>query len=245
MKLVVIGGVTGGMSCAARLRRLDPTAQIVVFERGENVSFSNCALPYYLGGVVRDSDDLILMTPASLKRQHDLDVRVRCEVTAINRDRKTVTVHDLAADTTFEEPYDRLMLAPGASPVMPRSIAGIDRPDVFSVRNVGDVVAIRQALETVEHVAVVGGGFIGIEVAENLVHAGKHVTLVEGMDQVLAPFDHDMVQILHKELVDNGVDLLLRSTVTAIDDEGVRVRRQDGERVVPADVTIMAIGVAP
>ena len=245
MKLVVIGGVTGGMSCAARLRRLDPTAQIVVFERGENVSFSNCALPYYLGGVVRDSDDLILMTPASLKRQHDLDVRVRCEVTAINRDRKTVTVHDLAADTTFEEPYDRLMLAPGASPVMPRSIAGIDRPDVFSVRNVGDVVAIRQALETVEHVAVVGGGFIGIEVAENLVHAGKHVTLVEGTDQVLAPFDHDMVQILHKELVDNGVDLLLRSTVTAIDDEGVRVRRQDGERVVPAGATIMAIGVAP
>ena len=245
MKLVVIGGVTGGMSCAARLRRLDPTAQIVVFERGENVSFSNCALPYYLGGVVRDSNDLILMTPASLKRQHDLDVRVRCEVTAINRDRKTVTVHDLAADTTFEEPYDRLMLAPGASPVMPRSIAGIDRPDVFSVRNVGDVVAIRQALETVEHVAVVGGGFIGIEVAENLVHAGKHVTLVEGMDQVLAPFDHDMVQILHKELVDNGVDLLLRSTVTAIDDEGVRVRRQDGERVVPAGATIMAIGVAP
>ena len=245
MKLVVIGGVTGGMSCAARLRRLDPTAQIVVFERGENVSFSNCALPYYLGGVVRDSNDLILMTPASLKRQHDLDVRVRCEVTAINRDRKTVTVHDLAADVTFEEPYDRLMLAPGASPVMPRSIAGIDRPDVFSVRNVGDVVAIRQALETVEHVAVVGGGFIGIEVAENLVHAGKHVTLVEGMDQVLAPFDHDMVQILHKELVDNGVDLLLRSTVTAIDDEGVRVRRQDGERVVPAGATIMAIGVAP
>ena len=245
MKLVVIGGVTGGMSCAARLRRLDPTAQIVVFERGENASFSNCALPYYLGGVVRDSDDLILMTPASLKRQHDLDVRVRCEVTAINRDRKTVTVHDLAADATFEEPYDRLMLAPGASPVMPRSIAGIDRPDVFSVRNVGDVVAIRQAIETVERVAVVGGGFIGIEVAENLVKAGKQVTLIEGMDQVLAPFDHDMVQILHKELVDNGVDLLLRSTVTAIDDEGVRVRRQDGERVVRAGATIMAIGVAP
>ena len=245
MKLVVIGGVTGGMSCAARLRRLDPTAQIVVFERGENVSFSNCALPYYLGGVVRDSDDLILMTPASLKRQHDLDVRVRCEVTAINRDRKTVTVHDLAADTTFEEPYDRLMLAPGASPIMPRSIAGIDRPDVFSVRNVGDVVAIRQRMESVDRVAVVGGGFIGIEVAENLVKAGKQVTLIEGMDQVLAPFDHDMVQILHKELVDNGVDLLLRSTVTAIDDEGVRVRRQDGERVVPAGATIMAIGVAP
>ena len=245
MKLVVIGGVTGGMSCAARLRRLDPTAQIVVFERGENVSFSNCALPYYLGGVVRDSDDLILMTPASLKRQHDLDVRVRCEVTAINRDRKTVTVHDLAADETFEEPYDRLMLAPGASPVMPGSIAGIDRPDVFSVRNVGDVVAIRQRMESVDRVAVVGGGFIGIEVAENLVKAGKQVTLIEGMDQVLAPFDHDMVQILHKELVDNGVDLLLRSTVTAIDDEGVRVRRQDGERVVRAGATIMAIGVAP
>lgn len=245
MKLVVIGGVTGGMSCAARLRRLDPTAQIVVFERGENVSFSNCALPYYLGGVVRDSDDLILMTPASLKRQHDLDVRVRHEVTAINRDRKTVTVHDLAADTTFEEPYDKLMLAPGASPIMPRSIAGIDRPDVFSVRNVGDVVAIRQRMESVERIAVVGGGFIGVEVAENLVKAGKQVALIEGADQILAPFDYDMVQILHKELVDNGVDLRVSSTVTAIGDEGVTVADPRGEELVPAQATIMAIGVAP
>ena len=245
MKLVVIGGVTGGMSTAARLRRLDPTAQIVVFERDENVSFSNCALPYYLGGVVRDGDDLILMTPASLKRQHDLDVRVRHEVTAINRDRKTVTVHDLASDATFEEPYDKLMLAPGARPVMPRSIAGIDRKNVFSVRNVGDVVAIRQAIEAVERVAVVGGGFIGVEVAENLVKAGKQVALIEGMDQVLAPFDYDMAQILHKELVDNGVDLHVSSTVAAISDEGVTMRTAQGEELVPADVVVMAIGVAP
>lgn len=245
MKLVVIGGVTGGMSCAARMRRLDPTAQIVVFERGENVSFSNCALPYYLSGDVLDSDDLILMTPASLKRQHDLDVRVCNEVTAINRGRKTVTVHDLVADRTFEEPYDKLMLAPGASPIMPRSIAGIDGGNVFSVRNVGDVVAIRDYVDLVGRVAVVGGGFIGIEVAENLVKAGKQVALIEGMDQVLAPFDYDMVQILHKELVDNGVELHLSSMVTAVDEDGVTVRTATGDELVPADAVIMAIGVAP
>lgn len=245
MKLVVIGGVTGGMSTAARMRRLDPKADIVVFERGENVSFSNCALPYYLGGVVEQSDDLILMTPASLKRQHDLDVRVRCEVTAINRDRKTVTVRDLASGETFEEPYDKLMLSPGASPIMPRSIAGIDRSNVFSVRNVGDAVAIKQCIDQVESVAVVGGGFIGIEVAENLKTVGKRVALIEGMDQVLAPFDYDMVQILHKELDDNGVELHLSSTVTAIGDEGVTVSTPQGEALVPAQAVIMAIGVAP
>ena len=242
MKLVVIGGVTGGMSTAARLRRLDPTAQIVVFERGENVSFSNCALPYYLGGVVAQSESLILMTPASLKRQHDLDVRVRCEVTAINRDRKTVTVLDLASGETFEEPYDKLMLAPGASPIM---IAGIDRANVFSVRNVGDVVAIKQAVDQIERVAVVGGGFIGVEVAENLKNAGKQVALIEGTDQILAPFDYDMIQILHKELDDNGVELHLSSTVTAIDDEGVTVKTAQGEQLIPAQAVIMAIGVAP
>ena len=245
MKLVVIGGVTGGMSTAARLRRLDPKAEIVVFERGENVSFSNCALPYYLGGVVAQSESLILMTPASLKRQHDLDVRVRCEVTAINRDRKTVTVRDLASGESFEEPYDKLMLAPGASPIMPKSIAGIDRANVFSVRNVGDVVAIKQAVDQVERVAVVGGGFIGIEVAENLKNAGKQVALIEGTDQILAPFDYDMVQILHKELDDNGVELHLSSTVTAIGDEGVMVKTAQGEQLIPAGAVIMAIGVAP
>ena len=245
MKLVVIGGVTGGMSTAARLRRLDPTAQIVVFERGENVSYSNCALPYYLGGVVQQSEKLILMTPASLKRQHDLDARVRCEVTAINRDRKTVTVHNLATDETFEEPYDKLMLAPGASPIMPRSIQGIDRSNVFSVRNVGDVVAIKQLVDQVDRVAVVGGGFIGIEVAENLTAAGKKVALIEGTNQILAPFDYDMVQILHKELDDNGVELHLSSTVTAIDDEGVTVKTEQGEELIPAQAVVMAIGVAP
>ena len=149
MKLVCIGGVTGGMSTAARLRRLDATAQIVVFERGEHVSFSNCALPYYLSGTVADADSLILMTPASLKRQHDLDVRVRSEVTAINRDRKTVTVRDLESDEVYEEPYDKLMLAPGANPIMPRSIEGIDGPNVFSLRNVSDVVAIKKAVDAV------------------------------------------------------------------------------------------------
>ena len=245
MKLVCIGGVTGGMSTAARLRRLDATAEIVVFERGEHVSFSNCALPYYLSGTVKEADSLILMTPASLKRQHDLDVRVRSEVTAINRERKTVTVHDLESDEVYEESYDKLMLAPGASPIMPRSIAGIDRGNVFSLRNVTDVVAIKEAADKAERVAVVGGGFIGIEVAENLTAAGKKVALIEGADQILAPFDYDMVQLLNKELEDNGVELHLASTGKAIEDGKVVVETAAGEESIPADVVVMAIGVAP
>lgn len=245
MKLVVVGCVTGGASAATRVRRLDPKAEIVVFERGEHVSYSNCCLPYYLGGVVPDAQSLLLMTPQAFKARFDIDVRTKSKVTGIDRERKVVLVHDLASDETYEEPFDRLVLSPDAAPLRPRSIRGIDRENVLTLRNVVDIEAIKAASGAAASVVVVGGGFVGIEVAENLAMAGRQVTLVEALDQVMAPFDEDMVQILHKELVDNGVRLMLSTRLLAVEDGQVLVEAAGGERAVPADVVIMAAGVRP
>ena len=247
MKLVVVGGVAGGASVAARVRRLDEQAEIVVFERGQHVSFSNCSLPYYLGGVVEQEDDLILMTPEDFRSQHNIDVRTCCTVTAIDRAAKTVSVHDNRTGSDYRESYDKLMLSPGASPIMPRSIAGIDRTNVFSIRNVTDIARVKDCMERTgtQNVVVVGGGFIGIEAAENLRKAGKNVAIIEGMPQILAPFDHDMVQYLQKELLDHGVAMHLGSTLTAIEKDFVRATREGVEFTVAADAVIMAIGVAP
>ncbi|MBQ3725278.1 MAG: FAD-dependent oxidoreductase [Oscillospiraceae bacterium] len=246
MKLVVVGGVAGGASVAARVRRLDEAAEIRVFERGEDVSYSNCSLPYYLGGVVPSADDLVMMTPRAFKARHNIDVQVNHEVIAIDRAAKTVTVKNTKSGETFTESYDKLVLAPGASPIMPASIQGIRRDNVFSVRNVQDVVRIKACLDAgVKDVVVVGGGFIGVECAENLRHAGKNVTIVEGLGQIMAPFDCDMVQYLHKELNDNGVTLCLNSTLTAVEDGHIVAKRDDKTFTLPADAVIMAIGVAP
>lgn len=247
MKLVVVGGVAGGASVAARVRRLDEQAEIVVFERGQHVSFSNCSLPYYLGGVVEQEEDLVMMTPEDFRSRHRIDVRTCCTVTAIDRSAKTVSVHDSRTGGDYQESYDKLVLSPGASPIMPRSIAGIDRANVFSIRNVTDIARIKACLDRdgTENVVVVGGGFIGIEAAENLRKAGKTVAVIEGMPQILAPFDHDMVQYLQKELLDHGVALHLGCTLTAIEGGFVRATREGSEFTVAADAVIMAIGVAP
>ncbi len=247
MKLVVIGGVAGGASAAARVRRLDEKAEIVVFERGKDVSYSNCALPYYLGGVIEKPETLIMMTPEAFKKRHNIDVRVNSEVVKIDREAKKVAVRDTLTGETYEESYDKLVLSPGARPVMPKSIAGIDRENVFSIRNVGDVVRIKEYLTAREakDVAVVGGGFIGIEAAENLKKAGYNVSIIEGLGQVLSPFDYDSVQYLHKELFDNGVALHLGSTVSAVTENGVKAVKDGKGFEVRADAVIMAIGVAP
>ena len=247
MKLVVVGGVAGGASAAARVRRLDESAEIVMFERGEDVSYSNCSLPYYLGGLVENSEALVLMTPAKFKGEHNIDVRVNSEVTAIHRETKTVTVKNTKTGETYEESYDKLVLSPGASPIMPKSIKGIDRENVFSVRNVTDIVGVKSYIDKTgaKDIIVVGGGFIGIEVAENLKHVGKNVTVVEGLGQILAPFDLDLVQILQKELYDNGVTLCLDSTLMAIEDGFAVCKKDEEEFKVPADAVIMSIGVAP
>lgn len=247
MKVVVIGGVAGGASAAARIRRLDAKAEIIMFERGEHVSYSNCCLPYHLSGTVAKSESLVLMTPSKFKKQHDIEVRTDSEVTAINRDEKTVTVKNLVTGEEYKENYDKLVLSPGANPIKPKSIEGIDKKHVFTIRNVTDISQLKYYIDAngIEDIAVVGGGFIGVEVAENLCHAGKKVSLIEGTDQIMAPFDYDMVQTLHKEMMDNGIDLHLSSTLTSIEDHTVTVEKTCDVVQVKADCVVVAIGVAP
>lgn len=246
MKLVVVGGVAGGASAAARVRRLDDKAEIVMFERGANVSFSNCCLPYHLSGTVKDSKSLVLMTPTAFQKRFQIDARVNSEVVSIDRQNKTVHVRQ-SDGKEYDESYDKLILAPGANPVMPKSIKGIDRENVFSIRNVTDIEKLKAYIDMagVENVAVVGGGFIGVEAAENIVHAGKKVTLIEGTEQIMAPFDYDMAQMLHKELDDNGVDLRISTTLKAVEDGFVTVESDGKEENIKADCVVMAIGVAP
>ena len=243
-RILIIGGVTGGASVAARARRLDAGAEIIMFERGPHVSFSNCSLPYYLSGVVGNSDALLMMSPEKFKKSYDIDARVNSEVTAINRDKKTIEIKNTLTGDVHEEAYDVLVMAPGASPVKPRSIGGIDGKNVYTVRNVADIVHLKDGLEAAgaENTAVIGGGFIGIEVAENLAKAGKKVTVVEAMSQILAPFDYDMVQMLHKELLDNGVSLIVEDGVKTIEEKQITLA---SGKTVPADAVILAIGVAP
>ena len=243
-RILIIGGVAGGASVAARARRLDAGAEIIMFERGPHVSFSNCSLPYYLSGVVGTSDALLMMSPEKFKKSYDIDARVNSEVTAINRDKKTIEIKNTLTGDVHEEAYDVLVMAPGASPVKPRSIGGIDGKNVYTVRNVADIVHLKDGLEAAgaENTAVIGGGFIGIEVAENLAKAGRKVTVVEAMNQILAPFDYDMVQMLHKELLDNGVSLIVEDGVKTIEEKQITLA---SGKTVPADAVILAIGVAP
>lgn len=247
MKVIVVGGVAGGASAAARIRRLDARAEIKMFERGKYVSFSNCSLPYYLSSVVEDSGDLIMMDPEEFKTKHDIDVFTESEVISIDRNAKKVSVKNLKTGEIYEESYDKLVLSPGASPVLPKTISGIDGGNVFTVRNVTDIVGLKNRVtaDGVDEVVVVGGGFIGLEVAENLIEAGKKVTLIEGMDQVMAPMDYDMAQMLHKELDDHGVKLYLSSAVTAVEDGRVTAVKDGKTFSVPAGAVVMAIGVAP
>ena len=246
-KIIIVGGVAGGASAAARIRRLDEQAEILMFERGEHVSFSNCCLPYHLSGTVENSNSLVLMTPQRFLKQYAIQARVQSEVTAIYPDKKQVTVLDHKTGTSYTESYDQLILAPGANPIMPGSIAGIHQPHVFSVRNVTDIRALKQYIQTshAKKAAVVGGGFIGVEVAENLNMAGLSVVLVEGSSQIMMPFDEDMVQILHKEMMDAGVSLYLSGTLTEITEKAVRVNCGEKTETIEADVVVMAIGVRP
>ena len=242
MKTVIIGGVAGGMSAATRLRRLDESAEIVVLERSGHVSFANCGLPYYVGGVIADRRSLLLQTPASLKARFGLEVRVNSEVVAIDRAAKTVTVTDLADGRQYAETYDNLILAPGAAPFVP-PIPGAER--ALTLRNVEDVDAMAAAANAdgrPRTAVIMGGGFIGVELAENLVHKGFEVTIVELADQVLAPLDVEMAALVEKKLVANGVRVLTGASVTAIEDAAVTI--SDGS-TLPAGLVIAAIGVRP
>lgn len=242
-KIVIVGGVAGGASAAARIRRLDEQAQIVMFEKGPHVSFSNCSLPFYLSGVVADSKRLVMMNPNSFEAKYNIDARVNSEVIAINRSEKTVTVKDVHTGEQFTESYDQLVLSPGASPIVP-NIEGADLAHVFTVRNVVDIERLHNAIveQDAQSIAVIGGGFIGVEVAENLRLAGRNVTLVQSAAQILTPFDEDMVQILHKEMVDHGVELITGDGLAEITTESITLK--SGKQVA-ADLVVLAVGVRP
>ncbi|MCI8401841.1 MAG: FAD-dependent oxidoreductase [Lachnospiraceae bacterium] len=247
MKAVIIGGVAGGASAAARLRRLDETAEILIFERSGYVSYANCGLPYYIGGTIQDRRALTLQTPESFWNRFHIDVRVRHEVTGINRGRKTVTVRNLATDEVWEESYDKLLMSPGAVPVKPE-LPGVESRRIRTLRTVEDTFGIRETVikEQVRSAVVIGGGFIGVEVAENLQKLGLIVSLIQRSDHILAPLDADMASFLHAHMRKNGVELLLKKTVTGFEEseDGIIVGLE-GESPLLADMAILAIGVLP
>ena len=240
MRVVIIGGVAGGMSAATRLRRLNESAEIIVLERSGHVSYANCGLPYYVGGVIAEEEKLYLQTPESLHKRFRLDVRVHNEVIEISSEKKVVISRDLISGTETEISFDKLILSPGATPVIP-PIPGIER--ALSLRTVEDVLRIHDEVETKPKSAVViGGGFIGVEMAENLIHKGIKTSLIEALPQVLGPLDPEMAEIVQKEMRKHGVDLHLANSVKEITDREVIL--SDGTRV-EAEVIIAAIGVKP
>lgn len=244
MKVVVIGGVAGGASIAARVRRIDENSEVIMIERGPHVSFSNCCLPFYLSGVVESREKLVLMDPVEFATKYKIEARVNQEAVKINPERKTVSIKNLITGEIYEESYDKLALAPGASAIRPKSIKGVDGDNVFVVKNVVDISKLQDYIteNNVQDIAVVGGGFIGLEVCENLIDVGKNVYLIEGTNQVMRPLDYDMVQIAHKELFDHGVNMLLEETVVEITKE--KVVLQSGKEV-NAKAVVLAIGVEP
>ena len=242
-KYLIVGGVAGGASAAARLRRLGEEDEIIMFEMGPHVSFSNCSLPYRLSGEVENTEDLVMMTPEKFKGMYNIDARVNNEVIAIDRENKEVEVKNLLDGSIYRESYDKLILSPGAKPVLP-NLPGIEKANVFTVRNVVDIDKLHRFIEKTKpsKITVAGGGFIGIEVVENLVVAGYNVTLVQSPPQILNQLDDDMVQRLHKEIIDHGVELILGDRVAAFDTNQVMLK---SGKVIESEVVIMSIGIVP
>jgi NADPH-dependent 2,4-dienoyl-CoA reductase/sulfur reductase-like enzyme/rhodanese-related sulfurtransferase len=263
MKVIIVGGVAGGASCAARLRRLDETAEILMVERGPYVSYANCGLPYHVGGVIEKESSLLVADEQVFRETFAIDVRTRCEVVGISTETKTVELKDHTTGAVSTEPYDKLVLSPGAAPIRP-PLPGIDLPGIFSVRTVPDAREIRAWIERNDlsgmhsysgyqtapkpcHAVVVGGGFIGLEMAENLVRRGRDVTIVEMLDQVMPPIDREMALLVERHLEKNGVNLDLGNAVAGFeqaDDGSLRVLTKSGA-THHADIVILAIGVRP
>jgi len=246
-KIVIIGGVAGGASAAARARRLSEDAQIIMLERGPFVSFANCGLPYHIGGDIKDRDNLLLQTPDSFLARFNVDVRVMNEVISINRSEKTITIKNLVDNTEYQESYDFLLLSPGAGPIVP-PISGINNSLTFSLRNVPDMDRIIASIKDnkPQHATVVGGGFIGLEMMEAFHQLGIKTTLLELADQVMTPVDREMAGFVHKEIKDKGIDLRLGSALQEVveTETGLTLSLSTGE-VLDTNLLIMAIGVKP
>lgn len=245
-KIVIVGGVAGGASAAARLRRLSEKDHIVMFEKGEFISFANCGLPYYIGEVIQNRNKLLVQTVEGMTNRFNLDIRNFTEVVKINRDQKTVKVKDVRTGEEYEESYDVLILSPGSKPIRPH-IPGIEEAKaLFTLRNVPDTDRIKQYVdkEYPKQAVVVGGGFIGLEMAENLVERGVQVTVVERGEQVMAPIDFEMAQIVHTHMREHGIELVLGDGVEAFAQEGRQIHLTSG-KILEADMVILAIGVQP
>jgi CoA-disulfide reductase len=245
-KIVIIGGVAGGATAAARLRRLDETSTIVLFERGEHISFANCGLPYYIGETIKDRQKLLVQTVDGMSKKFNLDIRNLSEVTQINRDKKTVFIKNLKTNDVYEESYDTLVLSPGAKPIIP-PIEGIkEAKNIFTLRNIPDTDKIKAVVDEQQpkRAVVVGGGFIGLEMAENLADRGIEVTVVEMANQVMAPLDYEMAAIVHDHLRAKGVNLILEDGVKAFMQNGTTIKLTSGTRLC-SDLTILSIGVRP
>jgi NADPH-dependent 2,4-dienoyl-CoA reductase/sulfur reductase-like enzyme/rhodanese-related sulfurtransferase len=246
MKLVIVGGVAGGASAATRARRLSEEAQIVLIERGPDVSFANCGLPYHIGGEIADRKKLLVTTPERLHARFRLDVRVRSSVEAIDRAAKKVRIRDLASGREYDETYDKLILSPGAAPVRP-PIPGVDLPGIFTLRNLQDMDRIKASLDKgVRQAVMVGAGFIGLELVENFVQRGVATTVIEKIDQVLPPFDKEMTTPIAQKLRAKGVSLLFGTTAEAFEQtaDGLLVRLNSGEAIA-AQLVVLGVGVRP
>jgi len=246
-RILIVGGVAGGASAAARLRRLDETAEIIMFERGDYISFANCGLPYYIGGAIKNRDDLLLQTPESFKQRFNIDVRVKSEVVKINRQKKTVDVIELPAGRKYAEEYDRLILSPGAEPIRP-AIDGIDSSLVFTLRNIADMDRIDEFINTnnAKKVVVAGAGYIGLEMAENLHDRGLSVQVVEMLDQVMPGLDEEMATFLHSHLNERGVGLQLGDGVSSLHQtsSSLRLMLKSGKEL-DCDFAVLTVGVRP
>jgi NADPH-dependent 2,4-dienoyl-CoA reductase/sulfur reductase-like enzyme/rhodanese-related sulfurtransferase len=265
MRVIIVGGVAGGASCAARLRRLDEKVEILMVERGPYVSYANCGLPYHVGGVIARESSLLVATEQTFREQFAIEVRTRCEAIAISPAQKTIDLRNVVTGEVTTEAYDKLVLAPGATPITP-ALPGIDLPGIFRVRTVPDAKTIREWIEghtalpsgmdaytgfqtvmPAKRAVVVGGGFIGLEMAENLVHLGLQVTLLQRGDQVLAPMDLEMARYVERHLEKNGVRLVLNADVSGFQQDGygaLETRTRAGQ-VYPADLVVLGIGVRP
>jgi NADPH-dependent 2,4-dienoyl-CoA reductase/sulfur reductase-like enzyme/rhodanese-related sulfurtransferase len=246
LKLLIVGGVAGGASAAARSRRLSEDAEIIIFERGPDVSFANCGLPYYIGGKIAERDKLLVTTASRLRSRFNLDVRTLSSVEAIDRTTKTVRIHEVSSGREYSESYDKLILATGAAPFCP-SIPGSDLPGVFTLRNLQDTDQIKDCVNRgIKHAVLLGGGFISLELAENFVRAGIATTIVEKNSQLLAPFDPEMTTPIVQKLKDNGISLLLGQSAEAIKKSafGLEVCLSSGQ-TLSAELVIFGIGVRP
>lgn len=246
-KVLIVGGVAGGASAAARLRRNDETVEIIMFEKGEYISFANCGLPYYIGGSIEERSALLVQTPKAMKDRFNIDVRVNSEVVSIDKDAKTVTVKNHESQEEYVESYDVLVLSPGSLPLRP-PIPGIDSPNVFSLWNIPDTDAVKNYVDTLKpkRAAVIGGGFIGLEMAENFHDLGIEVSVVEMANQVMAPIDFEMASIVHNHMRNKDVQLYLEDGVKSFDyKDGVTTITLQSGKAIEADIVMLSIGIRP